>query len=671
MFASMFAGLAMLAAAGFQPPQPAPATVAGPVPTTLELMSPSRFGEVRVSPSGRYIALVRRQGVRSVVVVIDRTAKAQTLAFDKTDMAWLSISEVIWKGDDRLVVFWRGFSVKKTKDGAAKTKTVEGESLGVVDKFDRGVSSVARTGGPLTDLGEGYLSGRLPGDPQHILIALQNRANTSLFSVDVTTGERTLLEKGTSATMSWVADATGKPAVRYDIYGRRGGLQVMGRDANGKWVPTFAIRPKDIEAMEDIALLSPTGEPGKFYVAVKPEGTSGVRTRELRIYDFITRTMGEKIWSHPKYDFDSILLRDQGQRLAAVCYWAEIYTCDYLDPAEKREMQALQTFFTDERSMEVEDQSTDASVQVLTVTGAEEPRSYYIYDRKTQRADLLGSGHPALRPDRLAIARPYAWKASDGLELSGYLTTPAGPAKAAKPPLIVMPHGGPEARDMYTFEPWAQAFATRGYVVFQPNFRGSGGFGVEFAEKGYGQWGLRMQDDVLDGVKDLIAKGLVDPDRICIVGASYGGYVALQAGAKNPELFKCVISRAGVADLTAMMKYEKAMFDDGPRYQYWRTAIGDPVKDAERLKATSPITYAKTYVPPVLLLHGDWDWTVPMEQSLLMEKALKTAGKQVELVKYEGEEHGGWSTENDVDGLDRMIAFVEKAIGAKPQPAAK
>lgn len=684
MFSSLFAGLVLVAVgAGFQPAMPAPEKPVGPVPTSLELLSPSRFGEVRVSPSGRYVALVRRQGVRDVLVVIDRVAKAQNLAFDKTDMASIDIREVIWKGDDRLVVFWSGFSVKTTTSGGVRTKTVDGEALGVIDSFDRGASAVARTGGPLTDLGEGTLGARLPKDVGHILILQRERKGRprtgqtrgwrdiygvpNLYSVDVNTGKRALIEKGADGTMSWVADSTGKPTVRYDIYGRKGGLQVMGLDPEGKWVPTFAIRPKDVEAMEDIALLAPTGDPGKFYVAVKPEGESGVRTRELRIYDFTTRTMGEKIWSHPTYDFTSILLRDDGRRLAAICYWADTHACDYLDPAEKREMKALGTFFTADRSVQVEDQSEDASVQVLTVTGPEEPRSYYIYDRKTQRADLLGSGHPALRPDRLAIASTHGWKASDGLELTGYLTSPARPP-TAKPPLIVMPHGGPEARDFHSFDAWAQAFATRGYVVFQPNFRGSGGFGVDFAEKGYGQWGLRMQDDVIDGVKDLIAKGLVDPDRICIVGASYGGYVALQAGAKNPELFKCVVSRAGVSDLTAMMKWEKTWFDDdGPRYQYWVKSIGDPAKDSDRLKATSPITYAKSYGPPVLLLHGDWDWTVPLEQSEIMEKALKGAGKSVELVEYKNEEHGGWSTRNDVDALDRMIAFVEKAIGT-PKP---
>jgi len=665
---SVLAGAALLAMTALAPGRAKAASEATAPPSSLELVQPARFGQIAISPNGRYLALVRRAGRRDSLTIVDIAAKKQTAISMSPQATSFDISTLAWKGDDRIVVVWRGYTVKMGEDGAPRLRKSGGETQEMVDRWGRGIASVDRVGGVATDLGQGSLSDTLPGDPTRVLIRAYDKQQLSLFSVDVKTGERRLIDRGIATTVDWDVDATGQLAIRYDVYGRRGGLRVMGRDAQGKWMESFSIRPRDFEAMADIAILGATGQPGKFYVAVKPKETTGARTRELRIYDFVNRIMGEKLWSHPVYDFDSIVLDGPAKRLAAICYWADTYSCDYLDATEAREFKALDRFFANDRSLAVIGSSEDESLRLLRVRGPDEPGSYYLYNRKTQKVDLLGSGYPLLKPARLGPVSRYSFKASDGLQISGYLTSPmtrAGPG-AGKPPLLVMPHGGPEVRDHYGFDAWAQAFATRGYVVYQPNFRGSGGFGATFAEQGYGQWGLRMQDDVIEGVKDLIAKGLVDPDRICILGASYGGYVALQAGARNPDLFKCVISQAGVSDLPAMMKWEKIYFDeDSLQYRYWLKSIGDPSTDSARLKATSPTTYAKTYGPPVLLLHGDQDWTVPLQQSQIMEKALKAAGRPVELVIYRNEGHGGWETDNQVDALDRMLAFVEKAIGRK------
>jgi dipeptidyl aminopeptidase/acylaminoacyl peptidase len=174
-----------------------------------------------------------------------------------------------------------------------------------------------------------------------------------------------------------------------------------------------------------------------------------------------------------------------------------------------------------------------------------------------------------------------------------------------------------------------------------------------------------MQDDVIDGVEALIKTGQVDPARICIVGASYGGYVALQGGAKRPDLFKCVVSRAGLSDLVRSQKWEAEVFDkDSPRYKYWLKSVGDPKADAARLIAASPVTYAADYQPPVLLMHGVNDWNVPLEQSKIMEKALTKAGKTVTLTEYPGG-HSGWGEVLEAKALTEMVVFVDKYIGPK------
>jgi dipeptidyl aminopeptidase/acylaminoacyl peptidase len=202
-----------------------------------------------------------------------------------------------------------------------------------------------------------------------------------------------------------------------------------------------------------------------------------------------------------------------------------------------------------------------------------------------------------------------------------------------------MPHGGPDARDDMLFDWWSQYLATRGYAVLRPNFRGSSGYGRAFTEAGLHQWGLKMQDDISDGVKKVIADGIADPKRVCIVGASYGGYAALAGATLTPELYACVVSYAGIGSLPDILGYDQAQGRSsiaGGSFNV--TRIGDAFKDAARLDATSPVLHADKVRAPVLLMHSERDVTVPIAQSEGMEIALKKAGKRVEFIRLSGED---------------------------------
>jgi dipeptidyl aminopeptidase/acylaminoacyl peptidase len=283
---------------------------------------------------------------------------------------------------------------------------------------------------------------------------------------------------------------------------------------------------------------------------------------------------------------------------------------------------------------------------------------------------LVANRHPELTADKLAPMEAVRYRARDGMEITAYVTRPAG-APAGKPlPLIVMPHGGPEARDSLDFDIWAEFFATRGYLVLQPNFRGSSGYGRKFAEAGYGQWGGKMDDDITDGVLQLIKSGQADKDRICIFGASFGGYAALYGGARTPELYKCVASFAGVADLNALVNWEHSTKGHEGRYHYAARSIGDPAKEGPRLTAASPITYAAGYRPPVLLIHGADDSSVPVAQSRMMQAALTKAGKDVRLVVYPHEGHTDWTPTDEEAALTEIAAFVESHIEPAARPGA-
>ena len=227
---------------------------------------------------------------------------------------------------------------------------------------------------------------------------------------------------------------------------------------------------------------------------------------------------------------------------------------------------------------------------------------------------------------------------------------------------MVLPHGGPEERDYPGFDWWAQAYASRGYAVFQPNFRGSGDYGVELRNAGFGEWGRKMQTDISDGIAELAKRGVVDPKRACIVGGSYGGYAALAGVTVQHGLYRCAVSVAGISDLAGMLVYQHKLAA-GPTsaaLRYWRAFMGVDNSSDNRLAAISPAALADKADAPILLIHGKDDTVVPIDQSETMESALKRAGKPVELVEMKNEDHWLSREETRIEMLKAAVAFVEK-----------
>ena len=225
-------------------------------------------------------------------------------------------------------------------------------------------------------------------------------------------------------------------------------------------------------------------------------------------------------------------------------------------------------------------------------------------------------------------------------------------------PLIVLAHGGPASRDVMGFDWWAQAMANRGYAVLQVNFRGSDGFGRSFLNAGFGEWGRKMQTDLSDGVRHLAADGVIDPKRVCIVGASYGGYAALAGAAIDTGVYRCAASYGGVSDLKRMVAWSKERSQAS--FRYWIRFMGaDDGKD-QALTDLSPAARGDKVNIPILLIHGRDDSVVPLEQSRLMADALKKAGKPVEFVELKGEDHWLSRGETRIQTLSAVIAFLEK-----------
>jgi dipeptidyl aminopeptidase/acylaminoacyl peptidase len=327
-------------------------------------------------------------------------------------------------------------------------------------------------------------------------------------------------------------------------------------------------------------------------------------------------------------------------------------------------MRGVRKYFDNSANVHVFDASEDQKVLILHVEGPHDVPSFHRYRIDSRQVENLGAMRDALLNRLMPTAGVVEWKSRDGLSLHGYLTRPPGAGDAKGLPLVVYPHGGPEQRDSLSFDPWVQYLAARGYAVLQPNFRGSEGFGRAFAELGYGQWGRAMQDDVTDAVRHLVEQGSVDPKRICIVGASYGGYAALAGAALTPELYRCAVSIAGIGDLADFIGWRKRKWGaDSEGYTYWLQSIGDPDRDAARLAATSPARLVAAIRTPVLLIHGEEDGIVPLAQSVAMKKALDKAGRSAELLRIPGEGHSRWSDDSEKLALLAIDRFLWQHLG--------
>ncbi|MDB5443450.1 MAG: prolyl oligopeptidase family protein, partial [Phenylobacterium sp.] len=329
----------------------------------------------------------------------------------------------------------------------------------------------------------------------------------------------------------------------------------------------------------------------------------------------------------------------------------------FFDSADQKIWDGVAAAFKGER-VSLASWSKDRRKIAVMVDSAEEGPDYAIVDLDSHQATWLGGPYDTLKPEDISAVKPIRFKAVDGLELTGYLTLPRGREPKALP-LVVFPHGGPAARDTPGFDWWSQAMASRGYAVLQVNYRGSDGFGWAFMKAGFGQWGRKMQTDLSDGVRWLSGQGVIDPRRVCIVGASYGGYAAMAGPTLDPGVYRCAASYAGVSELRRMIAWSKEQHGRGDE-RYWERFMGASRPDDPTLIEASPALHVDKLKVPMLLIHGKDDTTVPIEQSIIMANAMKEAGRPVELLVLDSTDHWLTRGETRLAMLKAVTAFLEK-----------
>jgi len=665
--------IAALAWVGATMAGPAPAAKPGPPPDPTgplpisAFYKPAAASGARISPSGKLIALFRQNGDLSGILVYDVTDRTVKSIYGEDDKN-LHFDWIRWKGDNRLIVgvtYLRIYRVDARPDAPIVNYryfrfilAIDADGGNPVVLLKRNIQHAASNVFALD------LLDTLRGDPDHILAVTPNgNGQPTVWRTDIHTGAALAVETGDYETIGWDTDNDGALVARLEQRGRD--VVIQGRAPGEKaWSEVTRVRPKEFKALGDFEFLGATSSPAQLYVAVKPETASEGSARTVRIYDFKSHSLGPPLWPALNYDISDIVTDEQTNELQGVCYWIDVYHCDFKNADVQANFRAMDKFYKGDRSLAPISHSDDARWWLFLVSGPDEPASYYLYDWRAKTMTWLGGLYLELPQERLGKMTRFTYKARDGVEIPAYVTRPPG-APAGPMPLVVLPHGGPEARDNFDFDTWSQIIATRGYLVLQPNFRGSGGYGSAYAESGYGQWGAKMEDDITDGITALVDSGQVDPKRICIFGASYGGYAALIGGALRPDLYKCVVSWAGIGDLEKFLKFKRGglfVGERSPAYDYWVKAIGDPDADKARLTHASAITYAPKYGPPVLLIHGADDTNVPANQSQDMDQALKSAGRDVKLIIIPGEDHTDWSPEHEQAAIADVTDFITAHI---------
>jgi dipeptidyl aminopeptidase/acylaminoacyl peptidase len=599
--------------------------------------------DVTVSPSGHAVAMVVTNGEQRIIVVQETASAAITFRGFVGDH---KVRELQWAGDRHLLLVSSATTTAHNIQNGRR-EWFFGTSIDLMTKRIRPIMRNTQAdlnaifGAPMVRVYKGEPAVFVQG-----VMFLGNRGRLSLFRYDLDSGGNRLVETGAEDTIDWLVDAQGQPFAQ-ELYSRDDGIWSLKLKAGAGWrEAASAVAPVDRPNVVGV---------GRDSASVLYPGKDGA---------------GRPVWKEVRLDGaaasdpipavdDQMPIRDRkdGRLIGYYALVGDEGHYRFFDPADAKLWKAIVAAYPGE-FVRLASWSEDRRKIVVWVDSPTEGPAYALVDAETRKATWLGAQFSDLKADDISPKQAISFKAADGLALTGYLTLPRGrPAKNL--PLVVFPHGGPAARDTPGFDWWAQGMASRGYAVLQVNFRGSDGLGEDLLKAGYGQWGRKMQTDLSDGVRHLAGQGVIDPRRVCIVGASYGGYAALAGATIDRGVYRCAVAVSGVADLKAMIAYSRGRGGVAAT-RYWTRFMGAEDANDPVLATISPARLADRADAPILLIHGKDDTVVPLGQSRAMAEALSKAGKSVELVVQDGEDH--WLSRGDtrLQTLEATVAFLEK-----------
>ncbi|MFJ7375505.1 prolyl oligopeptidase family serine peptidase [Lysinibacillus capsici] len=502
---------------------------------------------------------------------------------------------------------------------------------------------------PYPNVTVGILSG-LQGVKDEILI-MMNKEDATVFDVyklNVKTGETTHVAKNPGNITSWLADRNGNVRIAVASDGVEG--TILYRDSEKDEFKPFI----EMEAGDEVMPLA-FSKDNQYIYATSNKGRDKV---EVVKYDL--KGNEEVIMSNDQVDVSGVLYSAEHDKLLYGAYITDKPHYQFFDENFEKLFRKIQSKLNvHESELGINDYNKEMTKFIVSVSSDTVYGKYYYYDSTTDELTELATLSPWLNPNELAEMHPISYKSRDGLTINGYLTLPKN--KEAKDlPLIVNPHGGPWARDMWGFNPEVQLLANRGYAVLQVNFRSSTGYGKEFLQAGNKQWGLKIQDDITDGVQWAIDQGIADPDRIGIYGASFGGYATLAGITYTPDLYAAAVDYVGVSNIFTLLNTIPPYWETMRNMFYER--VGHPEKDKELLTAVSPVFHADKIKTPLFVAQGANDPRVNKAESDQIVEALRARGVDVEYMLKDNEGHGFANEENRIEFYNAMVKFFDSHL---------
>jgi len=611
------------------------------------------FDIASISPSGDRIAIVGAvEGARNLIV-LDQAEKPLLIV----PLENAKVRGVYWAGEDRVLVYksdtarlGAGFTTERTELFTMVVVPLNGEKMWAIFEREKMI-----TGGVSRFLGIQERGGRFYGyfggitlDGDFRTEAHLTSTSPVLYEVDLQDHKsRAIAPRGAEGLYrDWVLGPDGSVSATLDFDSRSGSWNV--RNGSGQRIaegsnPLGKVGLVGLGTVAGTTILSETDdEGGRHWFEIplaggeRKEILADVALNEA----FFDRVTNQLVGYETQGDFPAY---------------------SFSDPYRQKVAAAIVKAFPGLRA-NIEGWNDRFDHLLVMTEGPEDPQTWWVIDIKGRSSREIGHSY-VLKGSEVGPMRMVKYAAGDGTEIAGVLTLPPG-RKAANLPVVIFPHGGPGARDYPGFDWWAQALASRGYAVLQPNFRGSTGYGAAFRRAGYGQWGRKMQSDVSDGLAYLAAQGIVDPKRACIMGASYGGYAALASVTLQQGLYRCAVAVAGVSDVAKMASIDlkESGYDETMKH-----GLKEELGDHKDLRPISPVNFAAKADAPVLLIHGKDDTVVPYGQSVAMAAALRAEKKPVEFVTLPGEDHWLSRGETRLAMLEAAVRFI--VANNPPDPA--
>jgi dipeptidyl aminopeptidase/acylaminoacyl peptidase len=472
--------------------------------------------------------------------------------------------------------------------------------------------------------------------------------------IDVRSLDVKRIEKANKEASSFMTDGRGNVRIMQTV-STRGATGQLGQRTE------FYYRPAGASGWKEFASYNYATREGMVPVAVDATLNSAYVLKKLNGRFALYRVKldgsmaAELVYKNDKVDVDDVVRAGRGSKVIGVTFAEESQRVVYFDEEYKRLSASLGKALPNLPIVNFEDWSADGKKVLLFAGSDSDPGRYYILDKDSKSLSQVIAARPLLEDVKLATVKHISYPGADGTMIPAYLTLPVG-REAKGLPAIVLPHGGPSARDVWGFDWLSQFFASQGYAVIQPNYRGSDGYGDEWLKKnGFQSWQTSISD-VTASARWLASQGIADPAKLAVVGWSYGGYAALQSGVLDPQLFKAIVAIAPVSDL-GLLKAEAKDYTSSRN-------VAEYIGSGPHIEQGSPARNAARIAAPVLMFHGDMDLNVGLGQSRRMDRALKDAGKRSELVVYEGLEHGIVDSNARAQMLDKIAVFLKASMGS-------